>query len=72
MRCTVLIINFLLGYSIKKLCFNLNLNKKKCAILIRSILCFDGLVFVDNIHFQYNSILFSIFFYLLIQLLMII
>ena len=62
MRCTVLIGDFLLGYSIKKLCFSLNLNKKKCAILIGSILCFAGLVIVDNIHFQYNSILFSIFF----------
>ena len=62
MRCTVLIGDFLLGYSIKKLCFSLNLNKQKCAILIGSILSFAGLVIVDNIHFQYNSILFSIFF----------
>ena len=62
MRSTVLIGDFFLGYSLKKLCISLKLNKKKSCLLIGSILSFAGLIIVDNIHFQYNSILFSIFF----------
>ena len=61
MRSTVLLGDLLLFFGLKKFCKNLSMNNY--LLLLISVLLNCGLVLVDNIHFQYNSLLFGIFFF---------
>ena len=62
MRTTVLIGDFFLFFSLKYLCKSIKLSFNKYIILLISIQFYAGLVIIDNIHFQYNGILFGLFF----------
>jgi hypothetical protein len=59
----VLLGDFLLLFSLKKLSESLQLDKKYSCIMLILIQGFGGLVIVDNMHFQYNTLLYAIFFY---------
>ena len=62
-RSTVLIGDILLFFALKKLSTSLKLSNKQSFNFRIAIQLFAGLVYIDNIHFQYNTILFSIFFF---------
>ena len=62
-RCTVLIGDILLFFALKKLSTSLKLSNKQSFNFRIAIQLFVGLVYIDNMHFQYNTILFSIFFF---------
>ena len=62
-RSTVLIGDILLFYSIKYLSRAINIGLKKTNYLITAMLFFSGLIMLDNMHFQYNTLLFSVFFF---------
>ena len=62
MRTTVLLGDLFLFFGLKNFCRIIKLNLNKYYILLFSILFNSGLVIVDNIHFQYNGILFGLLF----------
>lgn len=62
-RSTVLIGDILFFFAIKKFCSALNFSRKNFLILLGLLESFYGLVIIDNMHFQYNTILFSVFIY---------
>jgi len=62
MRGTVLLGDLFLFFSLKFLSRSLNLSFNKFLILLISIQFYAGLVIIDNMHFQYNGILFGLFF----------
>ena len=62
MRATVLLGDIFLFFSLKFLSKNMNLTINKYLTLLFAIQFYTGLVIIDNMHFQYNGILFGIFF----------
>jgi len=62
MRGTVLLGDLFLFFSIKFLSRSMNLSFNKYIVLLISIQFYAGLVIIDNMHFQYNGILFGLFF----------